>query len=94
LKPAAFMPLEKVRGGDAWTIQVIAGNQEQTVINVIEQHESVLSVRYTVSNRQGNDWYVGFFGNFATKEAAREALSQLPRALKRRSPWIRKLSGF
>ena len=88
------MPLEEVRALDAWTVQVIAGNLEQTVINVIEQHESVLSIRYTVSKRQGDDWYVGFFGNFATKAAANEALSQLPQALKRQSPWIRKLSGF
>jgi DamX protein len=88
------MPLEEVRARDSWTIQVIAGNQEQTVISVIEQHESVLRIRYTVSRRQENDWYFGFYGNFTTKEAAREALSQLPRALIRQSPWIRKSSGF
>jgi DamX protein len=94
VKPASFLPLEEVRALDAWTIQVIAGNQEQTVINVIEQHESALEIGYTVSRRQGADWYVGFSGRFASKEAARGALDQLPEALKRQSPWIRKLSEF
>jgi DamX protein len=94
LKPTAYLPLDEIRALNAWTIQVIAGNQEQTVVNVIERHESPLTIRYTVSERQGNDWYVGFFGNFATKEAARDALTQLPQELKRRSPWVRKFSEF
>ena len=88
------MPVEEVIAWNAWTIQVIAGNQEQTVINVIEQHESVISIRYTLTERQGNDWYVGFFGNFATKAAARDAIRELPQGLKRQSPWVRNLSEF
>lgn len=94
MKPAAFIPLKEVVARNGWTIQVIAGNQQQTVINLIEQHESVISIRYTVTERQGNDWYVGFFGNFATSAAATDAVRELPRSLKRQSPWVRNLSGF
>ncbi len=88
------MPLDEIVAQTGWTIQVIAGNQEQTVINVIEQYESSISIRYTVTKRQGKDWYVGFFGNFATKAAARDAISELPRGLERQSPWVKNLSGF
>jgi DamX protein len=94
MKPAAFIPLKDVVARNGWTIQVIAGNQQQTVINLIAQHESVISIRYTVTERQGNDWYVGFFGNFATRAAARDAISELPRGLRSQSPWIRTLNGF
>lgn len=94
MKPASYVPLEEVVAWNAWTIQVIAGNQERTVTNVIEQHESIISIRYTRAERQGKDWYVGFFGNFATKAAATDGISELPQGLKRQSPWVRNFSEF
>jgi len=88
------MTLGDVRARDGWTVQLIAGNQEQTVLNLIDRYESISGILYTRTQRQGQDWFVGFFGEFSSREAARNAVERLPQALQDQSPWIRQSRDF
>ncbi|WP_297797843.1 SPOR domain-containing protein [uncultured Marinobacter sp.] len=76
------------------TAQFVAGFQEQTAINFLEQYEAVDELKYTRSTRQGQDWFVVFYGDFEDVEAARSALGELPADLPSRESWVRPLKGF
>ncbi|QLH41574.1 MAG: SPOR domain-containing protein [Coxiellaceae bacterium] len=38
-------------------------------------------------------WYVLIYGNYASPQAAKAALDQLPKNLKQLKPWVRPLSS-
>jgi DamX protein len=75
-------------------VQLIAGNRERTVLNLIDQYESISGIRYTRTQRQGQDWFSGFYGDFTSREEARKAVETLPRELRDQSPWIRQMRDF
>jgi DamX protein len=83
------VPLEAVRAREGWTIQLVAGNLEQTALNVVERHSDLDGIVYTLGERQGQPWFMVFYGEFPTPGAANEAASDLPEDLVSRSPWIR-----
>lgn len=93
-RPSAFVDLESVRAREGWTVQLIAGNQEQTVLNLMDQYESISGILYTQTQRQGQDWFVGFYGEFSSRDEARKAVERLPQALRDQSPWIRQSRDF
>ena len=84
-----FIPIEQLRARNGWTIQLVAGNLENTALEVLERHGGLGNVVYTRGERQGKPWYMVFYGNFSTFEAASAAVSGLPESLRSRSPWIR-----
>ena len=88
------MPLGDVRARQGWTLQLIAGNREQTVLGLIDQYSSLSGILYTHTERQGQDWFVGFYGDFASREEARAAVEGLPQALRDQTPWIRRMRNF
>ncbi|KXJ46452.1 MAG: hypothetical protein AXW11_10490 [Marinobacter sp. Hex_13] len=88
------MDLESVRAREGWTVQLIAGNQEQTVLNLMDRYASVSGILYTYTQRQGQDWFVGFYGEFSSRDEARKAVERLPQALRDQSPWIRQSRDF
>jgi DamX protein len=88
------VPLEKVRAREGWTIQLVAGNLEQTALSVVERYPNLDKIVYTVGERQGQPWFMVFYGEFPTLEAANEAASDLPQELVSRSPWIRSTNSL
>ncbi|MDL0433381.1 SPOR domain-containing protein [Marinobacter sp. TBZ242] len=88
------MDVESVRQRDGWTIQLIAGNREQTVLSLIDQYPSLSDILYTRTQRQGQDWFVGFYGEFSSREAAGKAVDRLPQSLRNQSPWVRQSRNF
>ena len=93
-RPSAFMDLESVRAREGWTVQLIAGNQEQTVLSLMDRHSSISGILYTHTQRQDQDWFVGFYGKFSSRDEARKAVERLPEALRDQSPWIRQSRNF
>lgn len=93
-RPSAFMDLESVRAREGWTVQLIAGNQEQTVLSLMDRHSSISGILYTHTQRQDQDWFVGFYGKFSSRDEARKAVERLPEALRDQSPWIRQSRDF
>ncbi|MDF0751208.1 SPOR domain-containing protein, partial [Marinobacter sp. 71-i] len=93
-RPSVFMDIESARAREGWTVQLIAGNREQTVLGLMDQYDSISGILYTHTQRQGQDWFIGFYGEFSSLEAARKAVERLPQALQDQSPWVRQLRDF
>ena len=92
--PEYFVPLEQVKAREGWTIQLVAGNLEQTALNIVERHSQLGEIVYTLGERQGQPWFMVFYGEFPTREAANEAVSGLPQELVSRSPWVRSIDSL
>ncbi|MCO6440041.1 MAG: SPOR domain-containing protein [Nitrococcus mobilis] len=83
------------RAGDHYTIQLIAGHQKQTLERFLEQHPLVEGKTHVVqARRQGRAWHVLITGDYPSREAARNALRRLPRALRDNGSWVRSFASL
>jgi DamX protein len=87
--PDRFVSLAQRRSSDGWTIQLVAGNLEQTALNILRRFPQVDAMVYTRGERSGKQWFMVFQGNYATKDAAQQAAQGLPTGLVSGSPWVR-----
>ena len=90
----AFVPLAELRQRDGWTLQVVAGQLEKTVLNVMARAPAGANLEYTVGERQGEPWFMLIYGRYGTKDQAREAASSLPSELGVSNPWVRSFASF
>ena len=88
-RPDRFVPLPQRRSGGGWTIQLVAGNQEQTALNILRRYPQVDAMVYTRGERNGKSWFMVFQGNYPTKDAAQQAAQALPTGLVSGAPWVR-----
>lgn len=93
-RPDRFLPIAQVRKRKGLTAQFIAGYEEQTVLNFLDQYPEVDALTYTRSTRKGKPWYVVFYGQFDDRAQADRELGALPGKLGRQEPWVRAFSGF
>lgn len=93
-RPDRFLPLADLRGRSGWTLQLVAGNLERTVLNVLERSPDDGNLYYTRGERQGQPWYMLLYGDYPSREAAREAAERLPSALGAPNPWVRAFDSF
>jgi DamX protein len=89
-----FRALGDLRQRDGWTLQLVAGNLEQTVLNVLDRVPEDNNLVYTRGERQGEPWFMLVYGTYPSREAARAAAARLPKDLRVGAPWIRPYSGF
>jgi DamX protein len=89
-----FLAIDRVRARGGWTIQLVAGNLEQTALNVISRYSELGDLTYTRGERQGQSWFMVFYGEFPTRDAANAAASRLPEELVSRSPWVRPVDNL
>jgi DamX protein len=78
---------QRSRGG--WTIQLVAGNLEQTALNVLRRYPQVDAMVYTRGERNGKQWFMVFQGGYPNKDAAQQAAKTLPAGLVSGEPWVR-----
>lgn len=86
---ARFVPVQTLRDRDGWTIQLVAGNLEQTALNVLKKYSQLEPLVYTRGERKGKPWFMVFYGQYKSKAAAQNGASRLPPALRKASPWVR-----
>jgi DamX protein len=86
---ARFVPLKTLKERDGWTIQLVAGNLEQTALNVLNKYSQLDNLVYTKGERKGKPWFMVFYGEYQSKAAAQNGASRLPPALRKASPWVR-----
>ncbi|WP_261977934.1 SPOR domain-containing protein, partial [Marinobacter sp. F3R11] len=93
--PDKYVELQQLRNrSKGWTIQLVAGNLEQTALNVISRYPSLDEMVYTLGERKGEPWFMVFYGNYSTKDEARTAVDRLPDSLVSRPPWVRTTDGL
>ncbi|NWO05543.1 MAG: AAA family ATPase [Alteromonadaceae bacterium] len=92
--PEAFVPISQLRRENGWTLQLVAGQLEQTVLNVLERAPANSNLRYTLGERQGGPWFMLVYGRYESKDRARAAGANLPGALRIDNPWVRSFDSF
>jgi DamX protein len=78
-----------------YTIQIMGVRNEKWLLrfiheNLPEQHHEIA---YYQTSYKGKDWYPLLYGVYATKEDASTAMKELPKEIKKASPWIRQMSA-
>lgn len=86
---ARFVPVQTLRSREGWTVQLVAGNLEQTALNVLKEYSQLENLVYTKGERKDKPWFMVFYGQYKSKAAAQNGASKLPAALRKSSPWVR-----
>lgn len=72
-------------------IQLVSASDRGGLDRLIEEHGMQAQAWVFQEQRNGRPWYSLLYGRYETLDQAMEALSQLPPALKRHDPWVRKV---
>lgn len=74
-----------------YTLQLSSASQAEPLYALAKKHRLSNYLVYE-TERHGRRWYVLVYGEYAGITQAKQALQQLPGALKKDTPWIRSLS--
>lgn len=72
-----------------FTLQLLGVRNESSLQKYIAQRQIPGPVAYFHTEYMGGDWYVLVQGDYPTMNAAREAISALPAAVRKSKPWPR-----
>ncbi|QZY66571.1 SPOR domain-containing protein (plasmid) [Providencia rettgeri] len=73
-----------------YTLQLSSASKAEPLFALAKKHRLSNYLVYE-TERHGRRWYVLVYGEYAGMTQAKQALQQLPRALKKDTPWIRSL---
>lgn len=79
---------------DRYVIQVIAAGQKAGVEKFIASQPNKESLRLVQLVRENQPWYVALVGEYASNDAARQAINKLPQEQVNLGPWPRKASDL
>lgn len=82
------------RPPESYTLQLLGSLSETNVQNFIAGNNGAGALSYFKSRYQDRPWFVVVHGNYPNREAAREAIENLPPALRELNPWARSLSDI
>nr|BBJ02860.1 hypothetical protein YBY_07080 [Marinobacter nauticus] len=88
------MPLAQLQQREGWTLQLVAGHQERTILNVLDRQPDNPQLSYTLGERLGQPWFMLVYGEYPSRESAREASGRLPSALGITEPWVRSFESY
>jgi len=78
---------------DHFTLQVLAGGSEKAVRDYISRQSNRQDLAVFASRREGKVVYIVVAGRFESSDAARNAVSQLPKEQRDAGPWPRSLEN-
>jgi Uncharacterized protein conserved in bacteria len=87
--PGSYVPIGELRAREGWTLQLVAGNYESTVLEVLGRASDESALEYTVGERQGRQWFMLLYGRFASQAEAQTAARNLPPELGVSNAWAR-----
>ena len=93
-RPGRFQDLVALKAQQGYTLQLVAGFEERTALRFLDQHPTLTEARYTRTERDGRAWFVVVSGRYPSREAAQQAVADLPAALRAQSPWIRRFDSY
>ena len=82
------------RNPQHFTLQLVAGERLDTLHKFIQRHKLKRHLAFYQTQRKGKPWYALVYGEYANKQQAIDARSQLPRALRKQKPWIRRFGDI
>ncbi|PCJ47714.1 MAG: hypothetical protein COA99_00120 [Moraxellaceae bacterium] len=75
-----------------YTLQMIGARDEPAVRLFISRYPSLKEVAYYRTLYKGKPWFVVVYGQFGSKQAAKQAVELLPKKLATSKPWTRQLA--
>ncbi|MDR9436909.1 MAG: SPOR domain-containing protein [Thiohalophilus sp.] len=76
---------------DHYTLQLLAAQQRDNLQAFIERHNLSENSAIFESRRNGRPWYAVAYGSFADRDAAQQAIGDLPDGIE---PWIRRIGDI
>lgn len=79
---------------DHYTVQVFASREPGAVARLLRTQQLVQPVAVYPFRRDGRDWQGVVVGSFSDRRAAEQAMADLPDALRRGGPWVRRIGDL
>jgi len=77
-----------------YTLQIMGSRQRSSLALVQEAHKIGSQSAIIRTDLKGKDWYILVYKSYPTKQQARNAANNLPRALRLTEPWPRRLGDI
>jgi DamX protein len=82
------------RAGDHYTLQLLASRDRGTLDAFVTRHKLSGELHQFSLTRDGQRLFVQLFGDFASRDAANQALGKLPADVRSQKPWLRSFSSI
>ena len=75
-----------------YTLQLARSDELDWLLNIAKKQPMLKDTAYYTEIIEGKKWYYLVYGSFKNQESANNEIENLPKALKRWSPWVRRFS--
>jgi len=79
---------------DYYTLQLASSQNRNLIEKYIQDNDLQGHAGYYKSVRGGQAWYALVYGSYPTSAAAQSAIADLPKGLRKWSPWVRKYADI
>ena len=73
---------------------MLGAREEASVQKFLAKYPSLKDIAYYKTRHRNKDWFVVVYGQFPSKESAKQALSKLPNSLQQSKPWPRPMADI
>ena len=77
-----------------FTLQVLGTYNKSSLVSFVKKHKLEKDTAFFVSQRNNRNWYTLIHGRFTSRQVAQEAIAELPTALQKIRPWIRRFADI
>lgn len=77
-----------------YTLQLLAGGSKQAIQSYIQRYKLKGKAAQFHRMRDGKDWYILLYGSYDGYTKAKQAVEQLPLAIRKSKPWPRRFSAI
>ena len=79
---------------EAYTLQLLAGRNEQAIRGFLEKHQALGDLAYFRAQRGDQDWFVVVQGSYDTAQQAESSIMHLPEQIRNSGPWVRSVGSI
>ncbi len=79
---------------DRYTVQIAGSYDVHRLEQYVYNNHLQGKVQKYKTSRRGEDWYVLGYGQYASKNAAHDAMEKLPSSVIQSSPWVRQMANL
>jgi TPR repeat protein len=84
----------KTQESKNYTLQLASSRSQELIEKYFTENQLQGKAGYYKSRRQGEYWYALVYGSFPSVSEANEAIANLPKDLRKWSPWVRRIDSI
>ena len=84
----------KTQDGKHYTLQLASSRSQELIEKYFAENELAGKAGYYKSKRQGELWFALVYGSYESVSDANEAIAELPKDLRKWSPWVRRIDSI